>query len=74
LGVLGDPNEPLLNRTLQQMGLLPQKIPGQQKLSQSLPPGQFINTEAPMLVQFLSEDKRSKTEVRHLFEDYGPKW
>ncbi len=74
LGILGDPNEPLLNRTLQQMGLLPQKIPGQQKLSQSLPHGQFINTEAPMLVQFLSEDKRSKTEVRHLFEDYGPKW
>lgn len=74
LGVLGDVNEPLLNRTLNQIGLLPKKLSGKQKFSQSLPPRQFVNTEAPLLIQFLSEDQQSKTEVRHLFENYGPKW
>mgnify|MGYP003335908170 CR=1 FL=1 len=74
LGILGDTNEPLLNRALQQMGLLPQKFPNQQKFSQSVPSGKFINTEAPLLIQHLSADKQSKMEVQLLTESYDPKW
>ena len=74
LGILGDTNEPLLNRALQQMGLLPQKFPNQQKFSQSVPSGKFINTEAPLLIQHLLADKQSKMEFQLLNENYDPKW
>lgn len=73
LGVLGDINEPLLNRTLQHMGLLPQKFPGQQNFLQSSSPREFINTEASFMTQTLSENKRAKKEVQHLFERYDLK-
>jgi hypothetical protein len=72
LGVLGDINEPLLKRTLQQIGLLPERQPiSQAHKAQKSSNGSLINTENTLLYKSLSKELIKK-EFPHLLEGFDP--
>jgi hypothetical protein len=74
LGVLGDINEPLLKRTLQQIGLIPERQPiSEAHKVQNSSHGRLINTENSLLYKSLSKEIIKK-EFPPLLEGFDPEW